>query len=47
MVADAAGGRWPEAARLACEELTVTGALADEDADEVTELDEILSAWAS
>ena len=45
VAADAAGGRWPDAARVACEELTVAGALADEDEDEVSDLDAILTAW--
>ena len=44
-VADLAGGRWPEAARSACEELTLTGDQAAEDDDDAAELDRILAGW--
>jgi len=45
VVADLAGGRWPEAARLACEELTLTGDMAPEDDQDAAELDRILAGW--
>jgi uncharacterized protein DUF3631 len=44
-VADAAGGRWPGAARIACEELVLTGGVPDEDAETAGEMDRIMSAW--
>ena len=44
-VADAAGGRWPEAARQACEELVFTGGMPDEAAETADEMDRIMAAW--
>jgi len=44
-VADAAGGRWPDAARAACEELTATGGQADAQAETASELDRIMAGW--
>ena len=45
LTADAAGPEWGDRIRAACEELTMAGAVPDEDETTISQLDEILAGW--
>ena len=46
IVADIAGGIWPELMRDAADELITTGGMPAEDEDHGAQLDEIMAGWA-
>ena len=45
VVADAAGGRWPQAAREACEEFVNAAGIPDDDAEREAMLEDVMNSW--
>ena len=45
VMADAAGGRWPDAAREACEEMVLASGMPDDDAEREAQVDDIMNGW--